>query len=480
MDSSASFEIVSYAAMTLMCLDDDCLLTIFELLSVLDLSIIAGVCTRFRSIAKRRFSLSKNIVVHLPPIDYGRHYDFPIDEMVKSKILKETLRILRNFGSSITEIELKPIPSGDRFKDKFVGLLYKYCSGVVTGLTAEDFHLNHVTNEMGPLVSSLRRFRCGSRWPIAILHSLTKVEDLQLDAVNVARCVLQCSFKHLRRISMNPVHIDCGDFAMFLKNSKMLKEVVLKETKISRTAGQKDFFDTGSSHIEKLDLHLSYDCDCLLNVMEVNCFRNLTNLNSLALRASMVRPTSNRETIAIIRAIVGAEIPLKHLTLQSSALFKNGAESRRLCVALRSVHLETLNLETPFYTDVNSITRMHAQLECLTHLKLEIWAREMVLSIDDLMTLVRCYQNLQQLMVRPLGIRVALDREDFTIFDSSFENFVEILMQRPIEMPLRIELWNLYNVKVSNDLAERHRHILAIIEHTIPDIRIEFLYIHEQ
>lgn len=383
---------------------------------------------------------------------YGRRYNFhDADDDAIGEILKKTSQFLRNFGSAVIEIECKSISRIRKFDWMLIDLLVRYCSGTLVALTLQFIRLDRSSAVWRPLMSNLRKFHYkGNSMPSSSLSWLTEIEDLKIDAEDFfLNDLLACSFKNLRCISLNRVDVSFGsyNFPMFLEKNRFLKEINLERLRIAHVT---DLFGNQSSQIEKLSLLM--DCGRSQRIG----FRKLANLNSLALCIP-----AKAEIEEAIREIVSADIPLKHLTLHS-ILMNGSAEYESLCDAVsKLVHLETLNLENPYYMD--DITNERTQLKCLTELVIDIGRVEMELvGVDKIVEYASCFHNLQKMV---FGFVPNPDFEaNVIVFDSEvFDKIVTVLQRRQNRMPLHIELTRaIYKLNVSIEWMKLHRHILTV------------------
>lgn len=135
--------------MSVLSLNDDCLIQIFEMLSLLDLLSLHETCTRFRNIAARTFP-SAHKEINLNALCPGAdHYTIIIVDRLT--------RFLMAFGSSIAGLILKVGPGDDKIIRETVDVIIKYCSG-----TLKSFNFTYLrgngkfsVNELRPLFASL-------------------------------------------------------------------------------------------------------------------------------------------------------------------------------------------------------------------------------------------------------------------------------------------------------------------------------------
>lgn len=106
-------------------LNNDCLLAIFEYLSISELADVATTCTRFQAIARDCFSL---------------HHKSNCMELYVNSIAerRQTAVILRNFGDLITILEI--ISSHMKDSTFTLNMMSKYCTGELEKLKLSNFY----------------------------------------------------------------------------------------------------------------------------------------------------------------------------------------------------------------------------------------------------------------------------------------------------------------------------------------------------
>lgn len=114
-------------------MNDDCLVEIFKHLSVRRLADVASTCTRFRTIARKVFSLrhKSNCV----EIEIEDTYYYPKD----AKYHQQSAALLRNFGDLMTDLKvIFEYEAELEFKNTSVmSLMTKYCTGPLEKLELE-------------------------------------------------------------------------------------------------------------------------------------------------------------------------------------------------------------------------------------------------------------------------------------------------------------------------------------------------------
>lgn len=105
--------------------NDDCLVEIFENLTIEELAAVASTCTRFQTIARDVFSL---------------HHKSNSVELYVNSIAerRQTSAILRNFGDLIARLEI--ISSHMKDSTFTLNMMSKYCTGVLEKLKLSNFY----------------------------------------------------------------------------------------------------------------------------------------------------------------------------------------------------------------------------------------------------------------------------------------------------------------------------------------------------
>lgn len=133
--------------MSVLSLNDDCLIQIFGMLSQLDLISLYDTCTRFRNIATRTFPHKE---INLNALCPGAvcYTIINVDRLT---------RFLMAFGSSIAGMKMKVGPGDDKIIKETVDVIIKYCSGTLKSFnfTYLRGHGKFSVNELRPLFVSL-------------------------------------------------------------------------------------------------------------------------------------------------------------------------------------------------------------------------------------------------------------------------------------------------------------------------------------
>lgn len=119
---------------SLECLNDDCLIEIFKMLPLTDLSSISGTCTRFKSIALTVLASSRETI--------------DLSSIEEQNGLKNTSEILVHIGSAMKDMRLKNLNKWRKKKEwnSILNLITRNCSGPLKSLALEDFDLRTYPN----------------------------------------------------------------------------------------------------------------------------------------------------------------------------------------------------------------------------------------------------------------------------------------------------------------------------------------------
>lgn len=454
-------------ATTILDLNDDCLLALFEHFDLLDLCAVADVCSRFQTIAKACFDHSKRNTLNVPEDLWCRHKAVNV-------VLLKTSRVLRIFGSFITEINEDHLCVDENlqpeYESEFFNLLLQYCCGTLTKLKVEGHFAPETVRNLQPLFKTLHKLvilSCGSipDLPPSWFPELRELELELIDDHNYSHDIVHLDqFYHkLNRISFKYVDgITDDDIEKFLMCSPKLKEIELCECSDleSRTVGA---IAEHATEIEKLNLTLCFD-----DYIGFFNYDKLRNLRSLELNLTCSKEKYMHDTdysITIIEAIIDAEIPLKHLSLEGlwkgREAYVEGNLHHSIQVLSKLQTLETLKLSTSEDLTVSDIMFICKHLKELTELQLD---RIRALTTEDILILLKNVEKLKLLLL----IDVTLVRhvpESFKFDAKVFEKILEIVKNRAEKSRLEICLdEGVYNVNIPDYLRETHKDSVTVNE----------------
>lgn len=215
---------------SIMDLNDDCLRDVCAHLKVVDLSAVADVCNRFKTVAQNHFQTSAD-----KSVIFSRYGDvLPLQGIPN---------VLRNFGASIEKmnVEFAHYPALDHF-DIF-RCCVRYCSERLTDLRLSELDMNGSSLEIiRSILRHLRKLNISSCTNTeSFLKALPKlspgIESLILNDYSsrisheIGYGGLIQNFSELREIELSGLNIHNGFFEGFVSLNPQLKKVEINSCK---------------------------------------------------------------------------------------------------------------------------------------------------------------------------------------------------------------------------------------------------------
>lgn len=146
---------------TLSDLNDYCLFEIFKYLDLKDWTAIADVSSRLKQAAQAHFAHSSNR--KFQRITFPRDIPGGLQKVPAGELLSNTSKILRNFGSSITQFcdvddakssfQKESKKAQAKYRRRLFGLITRYCNENLRGLKLTRFTVtDRMASELQPLV----------------------------------------------------------------------------------------------------------------------------------------------------------------------------------------------------------------------------------------------------------------------------------------------------------------------------------------
>lgn len=437
----------SQGCVSLLILNDDCLLEIFKLLDLSDLCAVADVCSRFRQIAKKSFRCTREKSLNLRcDID-------SIDNSAKSCLLK-VARVLRNLGEFINELNDDRMSlchnrnwnrmSRELYRSRIIKLVIRYCSGTITGLMLNDIEIaNELVPAMQPLFRRLRKLTLGlCRIGQEFLNKLPlwlpnlREFDFELFVAHsdlVARTQLDFSclhhrFENLMKLTLRNVHdVTNENIEAMLQSNPQLKAIRLYECeKVDREILRAVAFNAPNVEFLLCDLDLDLD------IADAGHFSRMANLKSLTLMFEWRCRQNVQHMAAAIHAMATANIQLEHLRL----LF---FDCRQFADPLINSILELKNLKSLYLREVPeglNISHIHSLCKRLSGLQELRLCMRSTPSIESITEMLRYANQLEFLCI----LSNTNLQEKYIVTMDTYSEWLKIVNRRPTQTNLEIFL----------------------------------------
>lgn len=307
-------------------LNNDCLLEVFGHLNLVDLCVVADVCSRFRQNAILSFVYSKKTNLNL-------WCDISIDRLPVHQFVLKTSRILRHLGRYFTKINefqacLWNIKNQNGYVKsralcarKIFYLVTKYCSGTLSELRFNHIELDEEIMPVAmPLLGCLHTldlYQCRidqvfldllPQWAsnlreLKLRLSVTQPKKLQFDC-------LHHPFEHLVNISLMADDLHNNDFDEMLKHNPNMKKIEISDSE--NLDGR--IFRSIVNHAPEVEFLST--TNFLLQPGDAFYFGQMSKLQTLKLGFDGMNPNLEH-ILPVIRQIVAANIQLKRLYLDT-------------------------------------------------------------------------------------------------------------------------------------------------------------------
>lgn len=232
-------------------LNADCLLKIFEYLNVIELAKIADTNISLRQLAKYQFYLK-----------YGS-LNFDNLKMNRSITLQEVTKIFRNFGNSISSLELSIHSFVIGSDQQILSLIGKYCKpSTLKKLVLTEIRIpNREMKKLGPLFGELEHLsliKCDCDIQFNPIDGYTRLKTLELNLHFTDHFMNRINFPQLEYFYL----YQC-DWVSSLQRSNFLGFVLnhpnLKTLSIRNGYTKMHILEAIGKNMKKLE-HFTYDC----------------------------------------------------------------------------------------------------------------------------------------------------------------------------------------------------------------------------
>lgn len=437
-------------ATTVLDLNDDCLLKVFEYSNLLDLTSIADVCNRFKQNARDCFVYSK--WTHLLSTE-----DFHTDGQYDQTLLKAS-KVLRNFGHLIVTFKLT-----SKFQnDKLIELLIRYCQNLKE-LEVSDYCLTLLGDArlFEPLYKRLRKLtlqHCTLDLEFFYLLPARAIKLRELTLVNTRGTSHQTvrffydTFRKLRKIELRNISdVGSNDIREMLKNNRQLKEI-----HIDRSSAYYNFDDILPSLADYAPGIEYLTIDSIsgsMNPKLMKYFGQLSNLRSLILKSVLNSKEAANYAVLATCALSAANIPMTLLSMHSFKLGDLANRFRDAVVKLKQLEVLNLRYSVIPLPHIIEICKQCSELSSLRISVADIPTQE------DIFKIIRLSKNLEVLRIRICAhpgekIRIGID---------FYMHLLKIVKDRCNKTDLQLILDEKFFVKsIPDDLAIAYRKSLTI------------------
>lgn len=450
---------------SIMALNDDCLLEVFEYLDWWDLGAVADVCRQFRRNAKACFAYSKKDDFEVFCVEYQKLGMTSFNQM-----LVKTVRCLRNFGEFIIKIDAKPSRKHSRTT---IDLLVRYAGQTLTELNLCHLDLqDDLVAPMGRLVERLHKLTLDSCKMDVKFLSMWPLWSAELRELEWTRCgvpleyfdfdFLHQPFPKLLKIALLDVfHLRGTDIAKMLKHNPQIKELSFRPADMNFSS-HGTIMAVIAQHVPEIE---SLNLQCVdvdvstLPAAGVQYFSHLKNLRALTIGLNSIKHTEY--IVSVISAIGAANIQLKCLVLMNLSLeyFGNCAETFVNAIS-RFTQLESLELHA-----VLDLTAYHLIEICKNCSKLSTicTSGDFVPTPANILNIIRHSEKLQSLSIVPNRWPDGA-YHPFCIDINTFTELVNIVKSRRNDRQTKLTIWFsvFYNTEVPIELARVHEELLSI------------------
>lgn len=414
-------------ATTILDLNDDCLLEVFNHLEWLDLCAVANVCQRFRQNAQ---AYSKGKILDLRN-DIKGHGD------TLDRVVFKTSKVLRHFGNFIVEFKeggMLDSYSGASLESRkiywrsIIELLARYSSQALTIL-----ELGRICCD-SPFGERYRRLDCCEvsvpwrRFPKLKKIKLLDVDDFSPDTiVEMLKCNPQLkAFEFLSYVACLKIEILLPSIVEHIPEIETLS-ICIRSGEPLHILGEEQIKDESSKY-----------------------FSQFTRLSSLELE---IYSNGDHFALLAISAIAAANISLKHLH------FRTWSVEPHVEFISKFKQLESLKLICSHEVSVPYFLEICRNCNQLSTIHLFVFRAS---SLENIIEIIKHSENLRSVAIKIVPFYTDLIERE-TVDINVFTQLLKIVKNRRKETRLEIHLDKLYyKIRVPNDLAKAHQDTLSI------------------
>lgn len=430
-------------------LNDDCIYWIFQKLSLDELSTVADVCTRFKTIAKRVFSnkfshfdTSKQLLKVHKNDSFSENNDKVFITMMRP--------VFRNFGSSIKSLYLSRLSNGNYNKQIFK-LMALYCSGVdstLTKLTMDNFAVDELSESTLQYVKLI--FKRLSYLGVKSGSHCKELGELLSDCSELTHLILiDVSFndflKHklqkLKSIRLRGSGLQDNTIELLAKSNSHLKSLIIDNTRLGITT---EIFSIVGSMFQCLE-KLSILHAIVMNTNIRSPKDSVSHLGALKLLKSLTLYCYELPVPEILepllQTLIEGSVPIDHLILSNFELSSNMADSLSKMNQLLELQLDEVYVYSEHLVKI---------VKNVPHMKSLYLFKSGEVSVSDIKQLVNASNKLSKLTI--------INKRKYTIVEDDFKAIAQAVEHRFNGTTLEVTIGlKTIKLEVPSDVIEENR-----------------------
>lgn len=326
---------ISTAGPALNDLNDECLLKVFRMLSLNDVTSIYDTCSRFRTLAMNAFTsdYSQNT------LDLNKWY---IDEQSKFNMVQIS-SLLTKFGSLIAGVKCNPYIF--RYQPhQILNLILDNCCGALKSLTLSEFHIDgDIIDKLTPICDNLETLRL-DRCELGnangqLLPQWNKMVNLDISFANLESNLFDTFHPQLQSLSLGGAIRNILKAEGFLRSQNHLRELSL-------------------SFPDQMDKHISKG---ILNTIVDFCSNFLTSLKLIGSEIDNTLAPKVRELFSRLESLELFGVDLS----TTDELFRNCKKLRTLKIqfVMRNFYPATANADISELQNFDATIMTQADVE---------------------------------------------------------------------------------------------------------------------
>lgn len=320
--TNSSVTITARKATTILDLNDDVLREIFQFFGVLDLCVVADVCSAFKRNAQAEYSQQYK----------GKRFEIQVQDkririnhLRQNWSLRQLCSVLRNFGAFTSSYLIFEVSTHHTNMREVMQLINQYSGETLAELKLQTvvFTVDLIT-ALRPILSRLQTLHLlccsfeSNFVPSDLLSFCPRLITLSIKSLSRSSTewdsYIRFGFPMLKTVSFeSPVEINATSIKDFIKKSLQLKELTI-ECCSATTNNVIQSIAKFTPEIEELSFKINRDS---YGVAEYGkCFKQLTALKSLKIKTSHDAYAAGTTPLKqIISELAAAHIPLERLSL---------------------------------------------------------------------------------------------------------------------------------------------------------------------
>lgn len=431
-------------------LNDDCIYWIFQKLSLDELSTVADVCTRFKTIAKRVFSnkfshfdTSKQLSKVTKKSSFSENNDEVFITMMRP--------VFRNFGSSIKSLYLSRLSNGNYNKQIFK-LMALYCSGVdsmLTKLTMDNFEVDELSESTLQYVKLI--FKRLSYLGVKSGSQCKELGELLSDCSELTHLILidvsfndflKHKFQKLKSIRLRGSGLQDNTIELLAKSNSHLKALIIDNTRLGITT---EIFSIVGSMFQCLE-ELAILHAIVMNT-NIRCPKDsVSHLGALKLLKSLTLYCYELPVEPLLQALIESSVPIDHLILSNFELSSNMADSLSKMNQLLELQLDEVYVYSEHLVKI---------VKNVPHMKSLYLFKSGQVSVSDIKQLVKASNKLSNLTI--------INKRKYTIVEDDFKTLAQSVEHRFNGTTLEVTIGlKTIELEVPRDVIDENRKWLHI------------------